>query len=82
MENFLAEDILLKTDRSSMAHGLELRSPYLNVELLNYVFNIEQNERYTIFNKKIMIKDLLVKIFDKKFVNQKKEVLILQFRNG
>ena len=72
LENFLAEDILVKTDRSSMAHGLELRSPYLNSKLLNYVFNIKEKERYRLFNKKIMLKKILVQKFDKNFINQKK----------
>lgn len=42
-------DILVKTDRASMAHGLELRAPFLDVKLaefclsLPYTFLIKNN---------------------------------------
>ena len=34
---FLESDILFKVDRAGMAHGLEIRSPYLDHELAGYV---------------------------------------------
>ncbi len=33
---YLVDDLLVKADRSSMAHGLELRSPFLDTALIEY----------------------------------------------
>ncbi|HSQ49872.1 MAG TPA: asparagine synthase (glutamine-hydrolyzing) [Nitrospiraceae bacterium] len=36
VEDYLPSDILTKVDRASMAHGLEVRSPFLDVELASF----------------------------------------------
>jgi asparagine synthase (glutamine-hydrolysing) len=36
MKTWLADDILVKADRSSMAHGLELRAPFLDHRLIEF----------------------------------------------
>ncbi len=36
LRTYLLDDLLVKTDRMSMAHGLEVRSPFLDAELLAF----------------------------------------------
>lgn len=38
-KNYLREDILVKTDRTSMVHSVELRSPFLSKNIINYAFS-------------------------------------------
>lgn len=40
LKTYLLDDLLVKMDRCSMAHGLETRSPFLDRELLEYVFGL------------------------------------------
>jgi asparagine synthase (glutamine-hydrolysing) len=36
LETYLVDDLLVKADRMSMAHGLEVRSPFLDTALLEF----------------------------------------------
>ena len=36
LRTYLLDDLLVKTDRMSMAHGLEVRCPFLDTELLDF----------------------------------------------
>lgn len=40
IKTYMAEDILVKVDRMSMAHSLEVRSPFLDFELMEFVATI------------------------------------------
>jgi asparagine synthase (glutamine-hydrolysing) len=40
LRTYLLDDLLVKTDRMSMAHGLEVRSPFLDTQLLEFAFQL------------------------------------------
>lgn len=45
-ETYLPEDLLVKADRASMAHGLELRSPFLDTALMEFAATLPDRMRH------------------------------------
>lgn len=43
---YLAGDILVKVDRAAMAHGLETRAPFLDVDLAEFVLSLPHGMRF------------------------------------
>jgi asparagine synthase (glutamine-hydrolysing) len=53
--NYMPADILVKTDMTSMANGLELRAPFLDVDLAQYAISLPVEYKTTgDINKKIL----------------------------
>ena len=69
---FLEKDILVKSDRCSMANSLELRSPFLNYNLFKYVSNLSPKEKFNAFSKKHLLKKISKRYIPNKIINQKK----------
>jgi asparagine synthase (glutamine-hydrolysing) len=53
---YLVDDLLVKTDRMSMAHGLEVRSPLLDYELAEYVFRLPGSLKVQRFKLKYLLR--------------------------
>ena len=43
---YLQDDILVKVDRASMTHGLEVRAPFLDIELVDFVRQIPSTYKF------------------------------------
>jgi asparagine synthase (glutamine-hydrolysing) len=56
LRSYLPDDLNVKMDRASMAHGLEARSPFLDQELVSYVTQLPSDYRF----KRGKLKPLLV----------------------
>jgi len=56
--NYLSEDILVKTDRASMLHSLELRSPFLDYRVIEFAFSkVPSYLKVSGSSKKIILKN-------------------------
>jgi asparagine synthase (glutamine-hydrolysing) len=62
-ENYLAEDILVKVDRTSMLNSLEVRAPLLDHRLIEFAFRkVPSRLKATKHDKKILLKRLASKL--------------------
>ena len=71
-KTYLSDDILCKVDRSSMYYSLELRSPYLDKNLIEFAINIPTEHQFKNNNSKFLIKSILEKYLPKELIYTKK----------
>lgn len=72
--NYLPEDILVKVDRASMLNSLEIRSPFLDLNILKFAFGaVPSNLKATRFDKKILLKRLAARILPSEFDRKRKQ---------
>jgi asparagine synthase (glutamine-hydrolysing) len=57
LRSYLPEDLLVKVDRASMAHSIEVRSPFLDHELVEFARRIPAAQKMPRFNKKVVLKE-------------------------
>lgn len=70
---YLPQDILFKTDRSSMAHSLELRSPFLDHELVEFALSLPLSwHRKNAVGKRI-IRQSMAEYLPKRIWNKRKQ---------
>ena len=77
---FLPEMMLLKIDRTSMKNSLEVRSPYVDHRLIEYMLSTNISD-YLGLSRKKFLKEILIKDFDKSFVNRKKMGFVFDVEN-
>jgi asparagine synthase (glutamine-hydrolysing) len=65
----LPGQLLVKADRMAMMHSLEVRSPFLDYQLAEFVFNLPEEQK---IGKKIL-KDLLGEFMPSEFVHRRKQ---------
>jgi asparagine synthetase B (glutamine-hydrolysing) len=69
---YLPGQLLTKIDRAGMMHSLEVRSPFLDYRLAEYVFSLPEEYKTDRKNGKIILKDILAEIMPKEFVYRRK----------
>jgi asparagine synthase (glutamine-hydrolysing) len=73
-ENYLAEDILVKVDRTSMLNPLEVRAPLLDYRIIEFAFGkVPSRLKATSSKKKILTKMLAQKILPPEFDLHRKQ---------
>ncbi|MEK7621568.1 MAG: asparagine synthase (glutamine-hydrolyzing) [Patescibacteria group bacterium] len=73
LTTYLPGQLLSKVDRISMMHGLEVRSPFLDTELVEFVINLPTKFKSDKDSSKIILKDLLSEFMPKAFVHRRKQ---------
>jgi asparagine synthase (glutamine-hydrolysing) len=56
LAGYLHNDILVKTDRASMAHGLEVRAPFLDVDVVQFALTLPRSMKYRGLTSKYILK--------------------------
>lgn len=73
-ESYLPEDILVKVDRASMLNSLEIRSPMLDCNIIDFAFrSIPSVFKVSANEKKIILKKLASKVLPKNFNKHRKQ---------
>ncbi|MFM7855604.1 MAG: asparagine synthetase B family protein, partial [Flammeovirgaceae bacterium] len=82
MQLVLPNDMLTKVDWMSMANGLEVRTPFLDYELVNFVFSLPDPYKINRGLRKRIIQDTFRELLPKELYNRPKkgfEVPMLQW---
>ena len=56
LKTWLVDDILVKADRASMAHGLEVRTPFLDYRVVEFAASLNPEWKLRGFEKKYVLK--------------------------
>ena len=72
--------MMLKIDRTSMANSVEVRSPFVDHRLIEYIFSTSP-KYYDKNNQKKLFKDKLSEDFDKEFLNRPKQGFVFNLEN-
>jgi asparagine synthase (glutamine-hydrolysing) len=69
---YLVDDLLVKTDRASMAHSLEARVPYLDPAVTNLAFALPRRHRVRGLRKKVLLRKAVAPLLPQEIVRGKK----------
>ena len=70
---YLLDDLLPKVDRMSMAHGLEVRSPFLDRELTEFAFRLPAQLKSRGFRLKRVLKHSVSDLLPPELLNRRKQ---------
>ena len=72
VKTYLTDDILVKVDRASMAHSLEVRAPILDHKLMELAATIPSSMKLRGMNGKYIFKKTLNEVLPRSVLNRKK----------
>ena len=72
LRTYLLDDLLVKADRMSMAHGLEVRSPFLDIDLLDLSVHLEPRLKLRGLQLKRVLKAAVADIVPGEIINRSK----------
>lgn len=72
LETYLVDDLLVKMDRTSMAHGLEVRSPFLDTDLIEFAFRLRPSLKARGLSLKRVLKRAVEDLLPKEILSRPK----------
>jgi len=73
LESYLPGDILVKVDRAAMANSLEVRSPFLDAELVDFVLSTPAALRFDAASSKPLLRAALSDLWPKAIASRPKQ---------
>lgn len=73
INSYLPDDLLVKVDIASMAHNLEIRSPFLDHEFLELTAKMPSNLKFRGYNKKYLLKKIASSYLPWQCINKPKQ---------
>ena len=72
--SFSLPKILNNYDKLSMAHGIEVRSPFLDWRLVKFCFSLSSEDKISTHNNKVILRDYMKKITPKNIYSRKSKI--------
>lgn len=72
VRQFMLDDILVKVDRCSMLHSLEVRAPFLDKQVCEFVAKLPLNAKLHGFRRKYLLKKAFVKLLPREILHRNK----------
>src|SRR6478672_3166649 len=69
---YLVDDLLVKTDRASMAHSLEARVPFLDSVITNFAFTLATKHKVRGLSKKVLLRKAAEPLLPREVVHGRK----------
>jgi asparagine synthase (glutamine-hydrolysing) len=69
---YLVDDLLVKTDRASMAHSLEVRVPFLDTVVTNFAFALPARYKVRGLSKKVLLRKAAEPLLPREVVHGRK----------
>jgi len=76
---YLADQMMFKVDRTSMAHSVEVRSPLVDHKLVEYIFS-HSFEYFGSNNQKLPLQNYLSNDFSQDFLNRPKQGFVFDYK--
>ena len=73
MRYYMADEVLVKTDRGSMKYSLEIRCPLLDYRIVEYSFRVPLQYKYRNGKKKYILKDIAYDLVPRELLDRPKQ---------
>jgi asparagine synthase (glutamine-hydrolysing) len=81
LKTYLADDILVKVDRMSMANSLEARVPYLDHPVVEFSFSIPADLKMKNYRRKYVLKKSMEGVLPAEILTKKKQGFSIPIKN-